>query len=106
VDKPTTFVSTHISCGVYLLKGQTMGGQLEMAAKMAAQRDANNGLLLGAENYSKCSILNEGTSSPNSQHLQSGQVWLEVDLFPQMASNGTLFAWHTQRWWSQTKSAA
>ncbi|PIO60573.1 bacterial transferase hexapeptide repeat protein [Teladorsagia circumcincta] len=33
-------------------------------------------------------------------------LWFETDIFPQMACNGKLFALHTTRWWSQTKTAA
>jgi ADP-glucose pyrophosphorylase len=43
VDKPTTFVSNMISCGIYLLRGNTLGDHLEMANKLAKERDANNG---------------------------------------------------------------
>ncbi|KAK6012568.1 nucleotidyl transferase, partial [Ostertagia ostertagi] len=67
VDKPTTFVSTHISCGVYLMKPSViMGLKVEPACNL----------------------------------------WFETDIFPQMACNGKLFALHTTRWWSQTKTAA
>lgn len=65
VDKPTTFVSTHISCGVYLMRPEVIR------------------------------TLEASTSQ-----------WFETDVFPQMASAGTLFALHTTRWWSQTKTAA
>jgi mannose-1-phosphate guanylyltransferase len=71
VEKPTTFVSTHISCGLYLLR-PTMWDQLQKAA------DANS----------------------------NQQVSFENDVFPQMASTSTLYALHTTRWWSQTKTAA
>ncbi|VDP03216.1 unnamed protein product [Heligmosomoides polygyrus] len=67
VDKPTTFVSTHISCGVYLMKPSViMGLKVE----------------------------------------PPGNLWFETDIFPLMASTGKLFALHTTRWWSQTKTAA
>ncbi|KAI1714292.1 nucleotidyl transferase domain-containing protein [Ditylenchus destructor] len=71
VDKPTTFVSTHISCGIYLLRTSAFWPQLEKL---------KNG--------------------------NGGQFWLETDMFPQMAANDTLYAVHTCRWWSQTKTAA
>lgn len=35
-----------------------------------------------------------------------GNLWFETDIFPLMASTGKLFALHTTRWWSQTKTAA
>uniref|UniRef100_A0A915DEW9 Nucleotidyl transferase domain-containing protein n=1 Tax=Ditylenchus dipsaci TaxID=166011 RepID=A0A915DEW9_9BILA len=69
VDKPSLYVSTHISCGIYLLRPQ-FWKQLEKAK---------------ADNAAT-------------------QLWLETEIFPAMASNGQLFALHTTRWWSQTKS--
>ncbi|KHN86502.1 Mannose-1-phosphate guanyltransferase alpha-A [Toxocara canis] len=71
VDKPTTFVSQHISCGVYLLRMQVID---EIATVRADS--------------------------------ESRQVWFETEIFPQMAAESTLFALHTTRWWSQTKTAA
>ncbi|CAB3407729.1 unnamed protein product [Caenorhabditis bovis] len=68
VDKPTTFVSTHISCGVYLMKKEIIQ-RLDLPV-------GGNGL------------------------------WLETDIFPELAAGGNLFALHTTRWWSQTKTAA
>lgn len=70
VDKPTTFVSTHISCGIYLLRPEIW--------KLLSKEIKNGGI---------------------------PQIWFESDIFPQMASNGTLHALHTTRWWSQTKTA-
>ncbi|CAJ0578266.1 unnamed protein product, partial [Mesorhabditis spiculigera] len=67
VDKPTTFLSTHISCGVYLMRPD---------------------------------VIKELASS------NGGTCWFETEVFPEMASQGTLFALHTTRWWSQTKTAA
>uniref|UniRef100_A0AC35FIW7 Nucleotidyl transferase domain-containing protein n=1 Tax=Panagrolaimus sp. PS1159 TaxID=55785 RepID=A0AC35FIW7_9BILA len=71
VDKPTTFVSTHISCGIYLLRPEIW--------KVLSKEIKNGGI---------------------------PQIWFEMDIFPQMASNGSLHAFHTTRWWSQTKTAA
>lgn len=85
VDKPNTFVSTHISCGVYLLQADSLVTQLETAA--AAERDTNNVCL-----------------PQLSSNLS--QIWFETHLLPQLAACGTLYAWHTTRWWSQTKTAA
>uniref|UniRef100_F1L354 Mannose-1-phosphate guanyltransferase alpha-A n=1 Tax=Ascaris suum TaxID=6253 RepID=F1L354_ASCSU len=71
VDKPTTFVSQHISCGVYLLRVQVIDEIRRVRA---------------------CA--------------ESRQVWFETEIFPQMAAECTLYALHTTRWWSQTKTAA
>lgn len=68
VDKPTTFVSTNISCGVYLMKSEVIR-HLDLP-------------------------------------LNGDGIWLETDVLPQMAGIGKLYALHTTRWWSQTKTAA
>uniref|UniRef100_A0A0N4ZCY2 NTP_transferase domain-containing protein n=1 Tax=Parastrongyloides trichosuri TaxID=131310 RepID=A0A0N4ZCY2_PARTI len=70
VEKPTTFVSTRISCGIYLLRP---------------------------------SIFKVIENIRNSYGYE--QIWFETDIFPEMASNDSLCALHTQRWWSQTKTA-
>uniref|UniRef100_A0A914DXM8 Nucleotidyl transferase domain-containing protein n=1 Tax=Acrobeloides nanus TaxID=290746 RepID=A0A914DXM8_9BILA len=69
VDKPTTFVSTHISCGIYLIR----------ASMLQELEKAKNG---------------------------STQLWFETDIFPNLASTSAFYAFHTTRWWSQTKTAA
>ncbi|PAV66741.1 hypothetical protein WR25_10489 [Diploscapter pachys] len=66
VDKPNSFVSTRISCGVYLMKP-------ELLEKIPSHSDAES-------------------------------AWLESAVFPNLAANGGLFAYHTNRWWSQTKT--
>uniref|UniRef100_A0A915B133 Nucleotidyl transferase domain-containing protein n=1 Tax=Parascaris univalens TaxID=6257 RepID=A0A915B133_PARUN len=71
VDKPTTFVSQHISCGVYLLRVQVIDEIRRVRA-----------------------------------FAESRQVWFETEIFPQMAAICKLYALHTTRWWSQTKTAA
>ncbi|CAL2029317.1 unnamed protein product [Caenorhabditis brenneri] len=68
VDKPTTFVSTNISCGVYLMKAEVIR-HLDLP-------------------------------------LNGDGIWLETDVLPQLAASGNLYALHTTRWWSQTKTAA
>ncbi|CAI4225832.1 unnamed protein product [Auanema sp. JU1783] len=68
VNKPDTFVSTYISCGVYLFKTDVLKN------------------LCGDS--------------------QTGSLWLEKDLFPQLASSEKLFTLHTNTWWSQTKTPA
>ncbi|CAI5438627.1 unnamed protein product [Caenorhabditis angaria] len=68
VDRPTTFVSTNISCGVYLIKSQVLQ-KLDLP-------------------------------------LNGDGIWLETDILPELAASGNLYALHTTRWWSQTKTAA
>uniref|UniRef100_A0A7E4VZB0 NTP_transferase domain-containing protein n=1 Tax=Panagrellus redivivus TaxID=6233 RepID=A0A7E4VZB0_PANRE len=70
VDKPTTFVSTSISCGIYLLKPSIW-------------------------KFLRDQVFN-GTIPA---------LWFELDIFPSLATTDGLYALHTTRWWSQTKTA-
>ncbi|CAD6184180.1 unnamed protein product [Caenorhabditis auriculariae] len=67
VNKPTTFVSTSISCGAYLMKTHVL---------------------------------------KDLEFDDSETMWLETDVLPELAASGKVYAWHTNRWWSQTKTAA
>ncbi|CAD5207425.1 unnamed protein product [Bursaphelenchus okinawaensis] len=71
VEKPSTFVSIIISCGIFVLRPEFWTNQLEKV-----QLEGN------------------------------GILWYETDVFPQMASEGKLYALFTTRWWSQTKTPA
>uniref|UniRef100_A0A1I7SBW9 NTP_transferase domain-containing protein n=2 Tax=Bursaphelenchus xylophilus TaxID=6326 RepID=A0A1I7SBW9_BURXY len=73
VEKPSTFVSITISCGIFILRPNFWPNQLERAEAEAGG---------------------------------NGTLWYETDVFPQMASDGKLYALHTTRWWSQTKTPA
>lgn len=70
VEKPSTFVSIFISCGLYGIKPSFWASHLE----------------------------------PGMKNADGNQLWFETDIFPQLASEGKLYALHTTRWWSQTKT--
>lgn len=86
VDRPSSFVSTHISCGLYVLRPSTWN----LLEKAAAQKWLD---YRGA---------GAGAGEMCTTRYQS--LWLETDIFPTMASNGSLYAFHTTKWWSQTKT--
>ncbi|KAI6232632.1 NTP-transferase domain-containing protein [Aphelenchoides fujianensis] len=75
VDKPSTFVSTTISCGVYLIRPSVWERPWERPVNAT----------IGNGDQSAC--------------------WFETDIFPSMAGNKTLHALSmSDRWWSQVKN--
>ncbi|KAL5005613.1 hypothetical protein ScPMuIL_016771 [Solemya velum] len=82
VEKPETFVSSIINCGIYLLS-PAIFEPLEKAFKENLE-----------ENYSF------DPSTPSKEVIR-----LEQDLFVPLAASGKLFVFHTNRFWSQIKSA-
>uniref|UniRef100_A0A914VP99 Nucleotidyl transferase domain-containing protein n=1 Tax=Plectus sambesii TaxID=2011161 RepID=A0A914VP99_9BILA len=84
VEKPTTFVSTNISCGIYLVT-------VDLFEQLSSAFDKRSQLALH----------NDGDSMEPIE-----AIWFEADIFPNMASTGRFFALHTTRWWSQIKTAA
>ncbi|KAK6023768.1 bacterial transferase hexapeptide repeat protein [Ostertagia ostertagi] len=56
--------------------------------------------------YFLWSLFNETKRHHGTESRTRMYLWFETDIFPQMACNGKLFALHTTRWWSQTKTAA
>lgn len=69
VNQPTTFVSTHISCGIYLLRP-------DMWFEFEKTKEAN-----------LIDLVETRSGSP----LRDGQLWFESDIFPQMAGNNSLY---------------
>lgn len=82
VEKPETFVSTLINCGVYVFS-------TEVFAEMAAVYKLRQ---LNYPNY-----LNNGNGSECIQ--------LETDILTPLAGTGKLYALPVQNWWSQVKTA-
>lgn len=82
VEKPETFVSTTINCGIYLLTPGIFQ-PLEVAFKKNLE-----------ENYSF-----------DFQVPSKEVIRLEQDVFVPMAASGTLFVFQSTHFWSQIKSA-
>lgn len=81
VEKPTTFVSTTINCGVYMLTPDIF--------------------TMLADIFHKKSL----SDWNDTEHLETPEtIWFERHIFPALVSSGTMFAFHTTRWWSQLKS--
>ncbi|XP_046376616.1 mannose-1-phosphate guanylyltransferase regulatory subunit alpha-A-like isoform X2 [Haliotis cracherodii] len=82
VEKPGTFVSTTINCGVYLFSPSVFEN-LEISFKKNLE-----------ENY------NFDFNTPSKEVIR-----LEQDIFAPLAGTGKLFIFPTTRFWSQIKSA-
>ncbi|XP_043496910.1 mannose-1-phosphate guanyltransferase alpha-A [Polistes fuscatus] len=84
VEKPSTFVSTLINCGIYITSPNIFQS---MADVFNASQQQENFLQL-----------NENGRDP-------ANIALEQDIITRLAGNGCLFALPVQRWWSQLKTA-
>ncbi|XP_076455642.1 mannose-1-phosphate guanylyltransferase regulatory subunit alpha-A-like isoform X1 [Babylonia areolata] len=90
VEKPETFVSTSINCGIYLFSPEIFQ-PLEIAFKKNLE-----------ENYNFQGFMNKGF---DFQVPSKEVIRLEQDVFLPMAATGTLYMFQTSRFWSQIKSA-
>ncbi|XP_014772370.1 mannose-1-phosphate guanyltransferase alpha-A isoform X1 [Octopus bimaculoides] len=91
VEKPETFVSNIINCGIYLFNPEIFQA-IETAFKKNA-KDSYNRIPLDME---------FGLDDP----VQSREmIRLEQDVFVPLAGSGKLYICHTNKFWSQIKSA-
>lgn len=82
VEKPETFVSTTINCGVYLFSGEIF----PLLARI---------------------FLKKTTNDSNGEYNEVPEcLWFEKDIFPVMVTSKSFYAYHTTSWWSQLKSAS
>ncbi|KAK0053654.1 mannose-1-phosphate guanyltransferase alpha-A-like isoform X1 [Biomphalaria pfeifferi] len=91
-EKPETFVSTTINCGIYLFTPNIFK-ILEVTFKKNLE-----------DNYNYCDM---NTRYSGFDYLTPSKevIRLEQDIFIPMAGTGTLFVYSTSRFWSQIKSA-
>lgn len=91
VEKPETFVSTSINCGVYLF-GPEIFSHLKEAFKSSHQSSENSN--------------GHGSGDYSNYSGELGIIRLEDDIFKKrLAPSGLLYAFHTSGFWSQIKSA-
>ncbi|XP_013401011.1 mannose-1-phosphate guanyltransferase alpha-A [Lingula anatina] len=86
VEKPGSYVSSIINCGTYLFSPDIM-------KYLAAAFQKNQ------ENFCTDSI--ESSLSPSTKEC----IFLESEIFMDLASTGKLFVYQTTNFWSQVKSA-
>ncbi|GFG37546.1 hypothetical protein Cfor_09592 [Coptotermes formosanus] len=85
VEKPSTFVSTLINCGVYICSTEIF--QTFAAAFNKHQQEYYN------------------DASGNGNGKEAAIIYLETDVLMPLAGTGSLFALQTKNWWSQLKTA-
>lgn len=83
VEKPNSYVSTLINCGVYVCSTELF-------------QDMANVFYAKQQNYSGCS---------NGNGNQADCIQLETDILTPMAGTGKLYALPVSNWWSQVKTA-
>ncbi|PNF35588.1 Mannose-1-phosphate guanyltransferase alpha-A [Cryptotermes secundus] len=85
VEKPSTFVSTLINCGVYICS-------IEIFQTFAAVFNTRQ-----QEYYND--------ASGNGNRKEAAVIYLEIDVLMPLAGTGRVFALQTSNWWSQLKTA-
>ncbi|PSN48817.1 Mannose-1-phosphate guanyltransferase alpha-A [Blattella germanica] len=85
VEKPSTFVSTLINCGVYLCS-------IDIFQTFAAVFNARQ-----QEYYNE--------AAGNGSGKEAAMIYLENDVLMPLAGTGRVFALQTNNWWSQLKTA-
>lgn len=85
VEKPSTFVSTLINCGVYICSTEIFQTFAVVFNKHQQEyyNDANG----------------------NGNAKEAAVMYLETDVLMPLAGTGSLFALQTKNWWSQVKTA-
>ncbi|XP_075216156.1 GDP-mannose pyrophosphorylase A [Lycorma delicatula] len=91
VEKPSTFVSTLVSCGVFVCS-------LEIFQTMAAVFNQKN-----QEYYTN--NCGGGDDGLNGNSKESALIQLEQEVLSPLADTGRAFVMTTTNWWSQLKSA-
>jgi len=84
VEKPETYVSTLINCGVYIFS-QNIFSMLQDIFSLKQK-----------EHYSSLS-----SSDPSKRDA----IWIEKDLMVSLAGTGKAYVYQTSNWWSQIKTA-
>lgn len=92
VEKPGSYVSTFINCGVYVASMEIFG---RIATVFRAHQAA--GLIGG------CSTT--ASSQNGNGGRDAGHIMWEREIISPLAGTGRLFAMPVQRWWSQIKTA-
>ncbi|XP_021916679.1 mannose-1-phosphate guanyltransferase alpha-A isoform X2 [Zootermopsis nevadensis] len=85
VEKPSTFVSTLINCGVYICS-------IEIFQTFAA-----------VFNMRQQEYYNDAGGNGNGK--EAAVIYLETDVLMPLAGTGCVFALQTSNWWSQLKTA-
>ena len=120
VEKPGTYVSTSINCGVYIFSKEVFPMLKEVFKKKQAcvgsiQRSTP---LINYEKRYSC-IINCSAwpcwgptnyfvelcfmSQASAEGTDTEAMWIEKDILPALAGTGRARVYHTKNWWSQVK---
>merc|ERR1712029_1106952 len=92
VEKPSTYISSLVSTGVYLVTQDIFNNLKEAFEKKQAD-------------YAAADSANSHTSNGNG-FGESEVLWFERDVLPQMAGSDTVHVYQTSNWWTPVKTAA
>ncbi|XP_052234377.1 mannose-1-phosphate guanyltransferase alpha-A-like isoform X2 [Dreissena polymorpha] len=92
VEKPETFISTTINCGIYLCS-PAIFSPLEIEFKKNLEQNYNCD-----QDHQRVGY--DYTTAPAKEVIR-----MEQDIFVPLASSGKLYVYQTERFWSQIKSA-
>ncbi|RWS23129.1 mannose-1-phosphate guanyltransferase alpha-A-like protein [Leptotrombidium deliense] len=100
VEKPSTFVSTTINCGVYLCDVSLF----EYLAKVYRKKHEDS-FDEDDVDVSTSQVMINGNNNRLREDKQEC-ISLEKDIVRALAGSDLLYAYHTNKWWSQIKTAA
>jgi mannose-1-phosphate guanylyltransferase len=86
VEKPETYVSTLINCGVYVFSKDIFPMLKEVFRKKQEAAAAMGG-------------------GPGQNGGDTEAMWIEKDILPALAGTGKARVYQTSKWWSQIKTA-
>lgn len=96
VEKPSSYVSTYINCGVYVASVSIFA----CIAAVFRSRQAS------ASSSSSPTSTYAHNGNGNGNGRDRGHIMLEREIILPLAGTGRLFAMPSTRWWSQIKTAA
>lgn len=100
VEKPSTFVSTMINCGIYLCP-ITIFDQIASVIKSKQDSNSSEAGERYADDYSDLDLTSKTMNGDLPEILS-----LEEDILSRLAGSHYLNAFHTNQWWCQVKTAA
>ena len=96
VEKPSTFVSSFINCGIYICSlylFECISKVFDSTSQSKFNKNESSSL--------RYSMINEKLSEKFFEGLS-----LEKDILTCLAESENIYAYHTQKWWSQLKTAS
>ncbi|RKU49056.1 Proteasome subunit alpha type-2 [Coniochaeta pulveracea] len=102
VEKPESYISNLINCGVYLFSSDALFPSIRSAMKRRADRPARLYSYPSSDNLENSFIQ---TNDDDESRSNDGVIRLEQDILSDMADNKTFFVYETKDFWRQIKTA-